>query len=64
MAAAFVVVDVADGDELSKAAFAQCIENNDESFREISFNEFNKIFEVIEKIVTDCNSNSQEEVLL
>lgn len=60
----YVTKQNGDGDySLSKAAFVQCIENNDESFREISFNEFNKIFAVIAKIVTHCNGDAQEECL-
>ena len=38
---------------LSKAAFVQCIERNEQDFSVISFNEFTKIFAVIEKIITD-----------
>lgn len=60
----YVTKQNGDGDySLSKAAFVQCIENNDENFREISFNEFNKIFAVIAKIVTHCNGDVQEECL-
>lgn len=58
----YVTKQNGDGDySLSKAAFVQCIENDDENFKRISFNEFNKIFEVIAKIVIHCNGNVQEE---
>lgn len=60
----YVTKQNGDGDySLSKAAFVQCIENDDESFGEISFDEFSKIFDVIAKIVIHCNGNAQEECL-
>ena len=44
---------------ISKAAFVQCIENNEEGFCDISFNEFIKIFNVIEKIVADSSKTQK-----
>lgn len=45
---------------LSKAAFVQCIENNEQDFSSISFNEFAKIFNVIEKIIADYNATLEQ----
>ena len=56
----FVTKQNGDGDySLSKAAFVQCIEDGEEGFAEISFNEFNKIFAVIAKIVNHCSGDMQ-----
>lgn len=43
---------------ISKARFVECIEENLENFSDISFSEFSKIFDVIDKIYTDyANEN-------
>lgn len=41
---------------ISKTKFVECIENNIDGFDKISFDEFHKIFDVIQKIVQD-NTN-------
>ena len=40
---------------LSKAAFVQCIQNDEEGFRDICFDEFRKIFDVLESIFRITN---------
>lgn len=43
---------------ISKARFVECIENNVENFKEISFGEFVKIFNIIDKIYSDYSNNN------
>lgn len=55
----FVTKQDGDGDySLSKAKFVNCIENNEEGFNQISFEEFKKIFTVIDRIVENWRTNS------
>lgn len=44
---------------ISKAKFVECIENNVEGFSEISFSEFHKIFDVIQRIIQDNNAQGE-----
>lgn len=41
---------------ISKAAFVKCIEEDEEGFRDISFEEFRKIFDVLTKIHDDAET--------
>ena len=45
---------------ISKARFVECIEQNDPGFSDISFDEFEKIFVVIGKIVQDSQGKNVE----
>lgn len=44
---------------ISKAVFVQCIENDEDRFSTISFDEFVKIFDIISKIVIDNNNPTE-----
>ena len=57
----YVTKEDGSGDySLSKAAFVRCIENNEQDFSAISFSEFAKIFDVVEKIISDYNTTLEQ----